>query len=542
MNAFKKELLEQDRANPSRDTQPLLNRMERVIATMTSAAASLDSGNADEAAVAQEDASNALIAAKELILAQNARLTLLQDIFSFHRSVSRSFEATQDIVDQQNDLIAATEDADEDSAKDILPLMKNMLQCLTDVAPLLDAVAARLDAGSALLFAGSDMEDAIAAIEDGDFEDAVDAQQVAADSLGKVQVLIQSVREQTNYLAEMIQYLHESMTDLAVLESDQTQIRLALEAKPESMTADVVTRLENLQKSAVAQGQTLKSIMGSLENYKVLRIKQETARLQQLQKTTEPIVVTEAPGTAEFTKAAELMAEALRLGKSGDAAAAVEQMKLAEAVLKENEEQIFTVITMLHGLSIVEVLPTSPPELPILLDALALASDQRQIFLLARFGKDDAMAECKKRQIKLDPKYLKLIQVDAPHPLLVKAQQHTQTAMQSTTRDEAIRYLTIADEALRQYIIEQALVLDTSLKPPTVSEPVPSESETDDLTVSDLVGSVSDFVSGEAPKDKRTEWEVLGTRNRAALNQNFARELPLEFRAMLKDYYEKVAK
>ena len=44
------------------------------------------------------------------------------------------------------------------------------------------------------------------------------------------------------------------------------------------------------------------------------------------------------------------------------------------------------------------------------------------------------------------------------------------------------------------------------------------------------------------PGSKKTEWEFLGTRNRAALNQNFARELPLEFRATLKNYYERVAK
>ena len=69
-----------------------------------------------------------------------------------------------------------------------------------------------------------------------------------------------------------------------------------------------------------------------------------------------------------------------------------------------------------------------------------------------------------------------------------------------------------------------------------------TEAETTDLSESDTVGFVSDFVSGEAPKDKKSEWEILGTRNRAALNQNFARELPLEYRATLKDYYERVAK
>jgi hypothetical protein len=35
---------------------------------------------------------------------------------------------------------------------------------------------------------------------------------------------------------------------------------------------------------------------------------------------------------------------------------------------------------------------------------------------------------------------------------------------------------------------------------------------------------------------------VLGKRDRAALNENFARELPLEYRAILKDYYERLAK
>lgn len=246
---------------------------------------------------------------------------------------------------------------------------------------------------------------------------------------------------------------------------------------------------------------------------------------------------------AEHTKAAKLMAEAVRFGKAGETAAAVEQMNLAEEALKDNEEQIFTVITMLHGLSTIEVLATSPLELTVLLEVLALASDQRQIYQQTRFGKEAAMPDLVKRQQNLEPRYLKLVQNDAPHPMLVKAQQFNHQAMEATSRDKSVEFLTIADEALRQYIIEQALILDTSLKPgSSSSDPVITEAETDDLSVSDLASGVSDFVSGEAPKDKRTEWEVLGTRNRAALNQNFARELPLEFRGMLKDYYEKVAK
>ena len=47
-------------------------------------------------------------------------------------------------------------------------------------------------------------------------------------------------------------------------------------------------------------------------------------------------------------------------------------------------------------------------------------------------------------------------------------------------------------------------------------------------------------LTGTKPKGGRLEWQVIGRRERAALNENFARELPLEYRAILKDYYERL--
>ncbi|MEJ6572593.1 MAG: hypothetical protein QNL01_08585 [Akkermansiaceae bacterium] len=44
------------------------------------------------------------------------------------------------------------------------------------------------------------------------------------------------------------------------------------------------------------------------------------------------------------------------------------------------------------------------------------------------------------------------------------------------------------------------------------------------------------------PKRKFLAAFVLCQRDRASLNENFARELPLEYRAVLKDYYERLAK
>ena len=49
-------------------------------------------------------------------------------------------------------------------------------------------------------------------------------------------------------------------------------------------------------------------------------------------------------------------------------------------------------------------------------------------------------------------------------------------------------------------------------------------------------------VTGRKIKGGKQEWQVLGQRERAALNENFARELPLEYRDLLKDYYERLAR
>ena len=84
--------------------------------------------------------------------------------------------------------------------------------------------------------------------------------------------------------------------------------------------------------------------------------------------------------------------------------------------------------------------------------------------------------------------------------------------------------------------------MNTSIPPVSASS---TEDATDgpgsDAESDVTAGFIADFVSGETPTDKRSEWKVLGDRNRAALNQNFARELPLEYRGLLKNYYERVA-
>ncbi len=506
---FKKDLLEENKANPDKDTQPIVTRIDAIGKIMANATAALTADKGEDALALQESASDAIALLTEMIQSQSTRLSLLQEIYGFQRDVSNASLTMLDLVNTQNELIQATKDADEEALKKLLPTMNNLVQCITDVAPLFDLVASRLDVGSALLFAGSDIEDAIAATEDGDREDSLDAQEVAAQSLAKVQTLIQSVSEQNGYLAEIMQFCHESLADVALMESGQQQIRLAIEAAPANIPAEISQRQEDLLKTAesFASG---------------------------LVKTT---------GMADFNKAAPLMADATRLIKANDATAAIDSMNQSEAALRANGEQLVLVMSVLHGLSKIEVLTTSPPELPELIEIHGLASDQKNIYRTLRFGNNDDLQKIVPRQQKLEARYAKYTQKETPYPLIVSAQQQASQVALATSRDQALVNLSANDESMRHFIIAQSVLLNTVAVPAAASsDPVLTEAESSDLSISEAASLVSDFVSGEAPKDKRSEWETLGTRNRAALNQNFARELPLEYRGMLKDYYEKVAK
>jgi len=98
-----------------------------------------------------------------------------------------------------------------------------------------------------------------------------------------------------------------------------------------------------------------------------------------------------------------------------------------------------------------------------------------------------------------------------------------------------------AAASLRQFIVTRAL--DFYRPPAGPAPPVPGSSgdlfrETDHDAIIFLPG----MVSGKRPPDGKLDWEVLGKRDRAALNENFARELPLEYRAVLKDYYERLTR
>jgi hypothetical protein len=155
------------------------------------------------------------------------------------------------------------------------------------------------------------------------------------------------------------------------------------------------------------------------------------------------------------------------------------------------------------------------------------------------------LEQLSEQQSKLAERLAEISGVGESHPMLTEAASQLSESVKVFKASELAElrgHQKLADEKLRHFIVDQALVLETAAPVASPSEGDGDSSEGSDSESAVSAGFISDFVSGETAKDQRTEWKVLGDRNRAALNQNFARELPLEYRALLKNYYERVAK
>jgi hypothetical protein len=510
--AFNNDLVKQYQSRADQDIPPLLSRMKRAEIALRSAVASLEVNDADQAIGHQEQAADILAEAYAIVTTQNEQLGLLQSLLMFQRSVGFANGYMADIVAQQWDMIAATKALKTEDASNLMPLLQNLRRCVNDVAPLLDLVASRLDAGSPLVFAASDLEDAMASLESGDKLDALDAQDVAAESLEQVQTLVKAVKSQTGYVAEIVEFLHTSVAGIAMLEYQQEE----LARKAESSTPEQLKALAEQQRALLAKAEKDGQVLVSVT------------------------------GMPAYTEPAKLMHEALAQLESNDAPAAIEQMELAGAALKGNAESLFAVISMLHGLPNIDFMVHTDPGVERLVDVLAVASAHKVLFRDSNAAEPQAFKALATQQSELATLCQELAKVGELHAMLQAASTHLSaaaTAMQSSDQKAIKRSQKAALQSLRHFVIEQALVLETAAPPPSASDGDPdADGPGSDGESAFSAGFISDFVSGEAPKDQRTGWKVRGDRNRAALNQNFARELPLEYRGLLKNYYERVAK
>lgn len=523
------EALRQDLSNgatgPSKDALPILGRLVTAAKAIGSALPILQGKQIEDAIELQEKAAGAITEARMMAQEQLVKFSLQQQLIGFKQSVINASSGMVDVLGAQNDLIAATKKADEEQLKALLPTQRNLHLCLSEIAPSLDVVAARLDVGTPLVFAASDVEDALLAMEDGDGEDAAEIQATAIESLTKVQGMVSEIAVQTGYVSEIVEFLHDLQSEGSMLAYRQSQVR------EQAQPGDAIALQQALVAEARTYGESLSMVAG--------KISFETLGEDVLEKLAGLDLTLDGMAPSSH------MAEALKLAQNGQPAG--ESMLAAEKSLASHAEQMNVIVAMLNGLPSMTVTKAQPPELHRLISVLDIASKQRALMRQAQAADATTLASLATSQKALAAAITKASQFEGlTHPLLTKANEQIAPIAEMLTASNkaaASSAQLAADLTLRHHIIEQALILNTAIPPASGSDSdVLTESETDDLDFSEAVESISDFVSGETPKDKKSEWEILGERNRAALNQNFARELPLEFRATLKDYYERVAK
>jgi len=515
LTSFNSDLLQDSQSKEDQDAVPLLNRMKRAETALQKAIISLEKNNADKAIDQQGRAADILAESLLLVTAQTERIDLLQSLLMFQRSVGFAIGYLEDIGTEQRDLMASTESLNIDTASLILPMLKNQVSCIKEVAPLLIMLASRIDTGTPLAFAVSDLEDAALALTDGDKFDSMDAQDVAIESLVEVKQLVLELRSQAGYLAEIVEFLHTSVANIAILESQQEELALQAEITPS----------DDVKLNALNQKQRT-----------ILKLAEKEGNVLEM-----------VTGMKEYSEPAKIIKEALSSLKTMDAPAAAANMWNAKESLAGNAESLFSVIRMLHGLPQVEITVRTDPALKRLVEVLALATDQKILFRdLNQTSKSTQKAPVAVRQGKLASRCEELAQDGEEHPMLLSASSHMNAATEALVSldvDTTKKHQKGAMQSLRHFIIEQALILETAVPPPTPEDGSPEADGPDSDSESEFsAGFLAEFVSGEAPKDQRTGWNVLGDRNRAALNQNFARELPLEYRGLLKNYYERIAK
>jgi hypothetical protein len=143
----------------------------------------------------------------------------------------------------------------------------------------------------------------------------------------------------------------------------------------------------------------------------------------------------------------------------------------------------------------------------------------------------------------LESKCAAFIPISKSHPHLVAAHRHLSEAvakLEASNRAAAISSQHEAGEMLRYFILEYALKYVMIPPPGPPQDPAPPIDSEELVEQEFLPLFEPGALTGDKPNGGRLEWQVLGRRDRAALNENFARELPLEYRAILKDYYERL--
>ena len=479
---------------PSEDYLPLLGALARVAHAVSAASPLLKDNEPDDAIELQEQALDVIEEAGALIEELTATRSAFASVLENTGSALAPSPLLTEIEDEQARLAAVTEKAEPKDYPGLVIPQKNLIHAVDAVLSSLDPLAHKIESGTVLLFAKEDMDAAAIGLENDDIEDTLDAQSFVVESLQELREKIDKVTPEYRYILEITEFLYEVVPQSAVIRIGMRQLQEEVKGAPGAGA---------LKEKAERFGSDLQKLTGE-ERYKV---------------TAQQLV--QASGAAN--------ADA---GEPFDALIAdIEDLHL----LMEN---LAYLITPPPTGGITEE-PTA--EVKMLHQALSVAAHHKDLSRKTHAAAPEEIADLAEQQRALANQCKALFPSPPPHPNIAAAHRHliaAATKLESGGRAAAITSQNRAADALRYFILEYALKY-VAVPPPGAFEPgAPSDDGVPDD--GELQLFLPGALTGKRPKGGRFEWQVLGRRDRAALNENFARELPLEYRAILKDYYERL--
>ncbi len=552
----KMDRLNKEQIKPSDDVPPLANYLTQLEAWMNKSTTALKEKNIDDSIEHQEGVLEVIEQITKLLADQSLQNSSMSMALNDTWNALRPAPYVIDIQQEQVDLVKASTKAKEDELPRLAIVQKNLIHAVNAVLEALDPLSHQVESGTVFLFAKDDMDAAATAIEDNDMEEAADAGSFVAESLEKLSNELAVVTPRYSYMLEITEFYYQAVKQNGLLRMEQNKLFNQLNAAKDDAAV-----------KALAEPQ------GALETQAASYAKK----------------LLQATGKAHYSASANHMAALIEQLKSGDKEAAAESMEEIDAALTKESQQMTLLMELLANVLKPPPGPEVTPESATVLEIQSLASDQKVLFWKTQAAQAKSGKELTAQQLKLaqrcealinrteafgqerltsasatlrsnfqrrrnaDPAELQqalaaqekqLQQFFTTHQthmvLANKMIANAATKIQSGNTEDAIKQQHQAGEQLRYVLIAYINTFLSPPGPPPPSDPIqvdPTDPPLEDTMAMYMPGAVS----GNKPKGGRQEWEVLGKRDRAALNENFARELPLEYRAVLKDYYEKLA-
>ncbi len=498
----------------SKMVPPMLVLLKEASDAMLKAGPALKENNLGDAIDFQDRAMDALKKALGLAGHEASGWVGLANLLITTEGAALPSKYMQDIVAVQHSLIDATKKSTDQNRESLVEVQNNLVRAMPEVILLLEAGGSALDFEQAMIFAGSDMGLSGLKLKSGEVKQAMAAQKNAAESLQDLSNQLQASAIQNYYYIKVLEFLQETYTDTVVLQNNVNLLSHELE----DGKGDANNQIERM-KTIYTESQTLFSRIFA------------------------------ALGREDYQKAPPLLKNAFTKLKEKDSDGCLGELDSASDVINENLSEMKELISKLAVVPDISPIE-APPEVVVMLDMTTLLVNHNNLINSVYNSDKKNISEFAETMADLSSESTDFIESTLKHKLMKSTQQFMQTAAKSLKegkQKEALENMFSAQSSLRHIVLEYALYYIEIPKRRGGKKKKKGKSSIVTMFKMDLKMKKAydkDWggVDGDDPKAGRAEWEVLGSRDRAALNENFVRELPLEYRDVLKDYYERLAK